>query len=376
MDTEKLVHWTQVFGCYPTPQTEKFEADPQIQFFLDGPVCDALRVYGLSWRQDAMGGIIVEIMSSESGPSLMLMAYAMTHPANRMSDPFSGQLSEDRRRIRGRGLAEQKGALAAAIAATAAAVELPFKGKLTLAISAAGETGRHDAARAVLDAVGNVPDAAIICIGTSGKLALGNKGRLDVEITVKGRAAHSSTPAAGVDAIAGARRVMDQVLALDIGQNAHPGLGKATLAQTSIRSWPEATHTIQDEVRLVFDRRLLPGDDVEEIYASIVSAAELPEPWSVHCSRGPHMYPAEISPDGRLARAVAEGCARQGIATAETFYSSGALDAGLFTQSGKEAAMWGPGDMSLWHSDEESIGVDKLTDGARGYAGLIASYLA
>jgi len=190
--------------------------------------------------------------------------------------------------------------------------DTPLRGRLTLAITSAGETGRHDAARAVLDAMDHVPDAAIIAIGTSGRLALANKGRIDVDVRVRGRAAHSSTPWAGIDAIAGARQVLDRVLALHVGTRHHPGLGRATLAATAIRSWPEATHTIQDEVLLTFDRRLLPGDDPQEAFAAIAAAADIGEPWRTETVRGPHMFPAEIAADGPLASAIWQGCLAQG----------------------------------------------------------------
>jgi acetylornithine deacetylase len=315
-------------------------------------------------------------MGPQGGPSLMLMAYAMTHPANRMTDPFGAKLVEGGTRLRGRGVAEQKGALAAALAAVAAVKDRALGGRLVLAITSAGETGRHDAAASVLDALGYLPSMTVIVVGTSGRIALANKGRIDVEVSVRGRAAHSSTPSAGIDAIAGARRVLDRVLALDVSSRTHPGLGEATLAATSIRSWPEATHTIQDEVQLVFDRRLLPGDDPEAAFAAIARVADIGPPWEVACRRGPHMFPAEIAADGPLACAVAAGCAARGLPPPASFFSHGALDAGLMCARGQKAAMWGPGETALWHSDEESIALSDLRAGAEGYLGLIETVLA
>ncbi len=376
IDTDSLVRWTQAFARFPSEQTRLFEQDPQVQGFLAGPVVEALASHGLTWRRDAGGGLIVEVGNDREGPCLMLMGYAMTHPANRMKDAFSGALIDGGQRILGRGLAEQKGALAAAIAATAAASQLPLKGRLVLAVTPAGETGRHDAAQATLSALERAPDMAVIAIGTSGRLALGNKGRIDIDIVVKGRSSHSSTPDAGVDAIEGARRVLEQLAVLNAAAADHPQFGKASLVPTSIRSWPEATHTIQDEVRLEFDRRLLPGEDVDLAFETVSKAAQLPAPWSVSVTRAAHMFPAEIQPSGELARAIAKGCRAQDLAEPQTFHSYGALDAGLFCHAGKEAAMWGPGRMDMWHSDNESIGTDELLHGAKGYLGLIQQYLA
>jgi acetylornithine deacetylase len=374
VEPARLTDWARRLVAAPSPQTTLFEREPDVQAFLAGPVVALLDEIGLPHRRDDMGSVIVEI-GPQGGPSLMLMAYAMTHPANRMADPFGATLVDGGTRLRGRGVAEQKGALAAALAAVAAVKDRGLGGRLVLAVTSAGETGRHDAAASVLDALGYLPDMTVIVVGTSGRLALANKGRIDVEVTVRGRAAHSSTPKAGIDAIAGARRVLDRVLALDLGGRAHPGLGEATLAATLIRSWPEATHTIQDEVRLVFDRRLLPGDDPEAAFAAIARAADIGPPWQVDCRRGPHMFPAEIAADGPLARAVAAGCAARGLPPPAPFFSHGALDAGLLCAKGVEAAMWGPGETALWHSDEESIALSDLRAGAEGYLGLIETVL-
>ena len=71
-------------------------------------------------------------------------------------------------------------------------------------------------------------------IGTTGRVALANKGRIDVIVTVRGKAAHSSTPWVGVNAIEGARRVLDRVWRRRCRrQRAMPGLGQATLTPTA-----------------------------------------------------------------------------------------------------------------------------------------------
>src|SRR5262249_34114 len=209
------------------------------------------------------------------------------------------------RRSRRRGGGEQKGALAGGLGAVKTAADrLPLRGRLVFTVSTAGETGRHDAAISICDALGFSPKLAVIVIGTTSRVTLANKGRIDAIVTVRGKASHSSTPWVGVNAIDGARRVLDRVMAVEVGGNKHAGLGQATLTPTSMRSWPEATHTVQDEVRLVFDRRLLPGDDPQPAFAAIATAADIGEPWQVKTEFGPFMHPAEIAPDGQFMRAV------------------------------------------------------------------------
>ena len=74
-------------------------------------------------------------------------------------------------------------------------------------------------------------------------------------------------------------------------------------------------------------------------------------------------------------RAIAGGCRRKGLPPPATFYSHGALDAGFFCARGGEGAMWGPGAIEQWHSDDERVAVADLVTGASNYLGLIEEYL-
>lgn len=371
-----LVEWTQRFVRFASPQTERFEAEPAVQAFIAdvGALLDELKV---PCRRDGMGSLIAEL-GPGGGRSAVLMAYAMTHPASNMSDPYAGEIVaiDGQAAIRGRGVSEQKASLAAALAASLAAHRSGrLKGRLVFAVSSAGETGRHDAARSILGNLQTHPTAAVIVIGTTGQVSLANKGRIDVLVVVHGRAAHSSTPWRGLDALKGAREVMRRLESLDLGGREHPGLGTATLTPTSIRSFPNATHTIQSEVHLTYDRRLLPGDEPEEALAQIAAAVEDVEPWRVEVKLGPIMFPSEIAPDAALVDSIRRGHRNAGLAAPSIFYSHGSLDAGLFWKEGIEATMWGPGAMDQWHSDNEYVLISDLMNGARAYDAFIRDYL-
>jgi acetylornithine deacetylase len=220
VSTKDIVGWTRAFVRHPSPQTECFEHEPQVQSFISEQVVPVVQSLGLPWRRDPMGNLLVELGPERADKSLMLMAYAMTHPANRMPNPYAGELIEDAvgAHVRGRGVSEQKGSLAAALAAVKTAADrLALRGRLVFTVSTAGETGRHDAAISICDALGFAPSLAVIVIGTTNRVALANKGRVDVIVTVRGRASHSSTPWVGVNAIEGARRVLERVMAVDVG---------------------------------------------------------------------------------------------------------------------------------------------------------------
>jgi acetylornithine deacetylase len=90
--TKHIVEWTQAFVRHPSPQTERFEHEPQVQSFIGERVVPLVQELGLRWRRDAMGNLLVELGPERADRSLMLMAYAMTHPANRMPNPYAGEL--------------------------------------------------------------------------------------------------------------------------------------------------------------------------------------------------------------------------------------------------------------------------------------------
>ena len=377
-DRSTLIAWAQKFARYPSQQTALFEQEPEIQGFIADCVMPLVHDLGLPTRRDRMGNLLVELGPQNTDKSLMLMAYAMTHPAAAMKDPFAGELIEtpEGQAVRGRGISEQKGSLASALAATLAAHRAgSLKGRLILTVSTAGETGRHDAAEAMIEALGFVPRLGIIVIGTTSRISLGNKGRLDVLVKISGKAAHSSTPWAGVSAIEGLRQVLDQLATFTPSGAPHAGLGLPTLTPTFVETRPRATHTVQGEAVLTLDRRLLPGQSPEMALAEIRNAISLPEPWRLAVEPGPYMYPAEIKPDGALVSAVTRGAIASGRKAPPHFWSHGALDAGYLCHIGCEAAMWGPGPMDSWHSNEESILASDLVDGAAAYAALIRDYL-
>src|SRR5699024_696462 len=103
-----IVAWTRRFVRHPSPQTDRFEAEPPVQGFIADCVMPLARELGLRARRDRMGSLIVEIGPRRAGRSLMLMAYAMTHPAAAMTDPWAGELLDgpDGPMVRGRGVSE------------------------------------------------------------------------------------------------------------------------------------------------------------------------------------------------------------------------------------------------------------------------------
>ncbi len=377
-NAERLLDHLAALTRVPSPQTERFESDPQVQAFIRDHVRPRVERLGFGEGTiDGMGNYLFRAGPQEP-LAVLFVAYAMTHPAGSMRDPFSGKVVDeapygiDGPCVWGRGVCEQKGCLAAMLEALEMIKDRDdtFLQGLVFAVSTAGETGRHDSIARILEGFSSAPRLAVVGIGTANRLCLANKGRLDVHITVRGKASHSSMPWDGRDAIEGMRRVMDRLDAISLAGE-HPHLGRPTLTKTHIRSGPDATHTVQEVCELTLDRRLLPGDDPDAAFNQIAEAVKGIEGCQVEVRRGAFMYPAELPLDSRLARAIHSASQHVRGRDVDVFYSHASLDAGYLQRHGIEAAMWGPGDLRFAHTDAEVISIREVEEAAKMYAALI-----
>jgi acetylornithine deacetylase/succinyl-diaminopimelate desuccinylase-like protein len=374
LSTDHLTALLKRFVAFPSQQSELHESDPAVKSFIRECAAPLLDQMGASYRYDDMGNLILEAGPKGTGRSILFVGYAMTHPGAAMSDPFKPTVIETPKgpAVRGRGVAEQKTALAALFGALGSVLaENRLEGRLTIAITTAGETGRHDAIESVMRNLNEAPQSAVVCIGTDNRIAIGNKGRVDFDVTVHGKTSHSSAPWNGINAITGARHLLEKAQMFDLGISDHPAFGPATLTPTAIESFPKATHTVPDAVKVTFDRRLLPGESPEAAYEAIVSRLSIQAPWSLSFKRGPIMYPNELALDGPFFAQLRSAFAAAGQGEPRSFPCSFALDAGYLSRNGIEAVMLGPGEVDQFHSNEEQVLVSDLVGMANVYYQLV-----
>ena len=203
---------------HASPQTALLEAEPQVLALIRDVIKPELRAgRASSVASMSMGNLILRINGREPRAiGLMLVGYAMNAAPSTMQNPYSGEIVDgapyklDGECVWGRGACEQKGSLAAMMAAIRFHRRQQGRtaGDLYFVVSTAGETGRHDSLAHVLDH-GNV-EADWCIIDGPPEIQLGNKGRVDVLVTVRGKQAHSSRPWEGINAIEGAMKVLEQ----------------------------------------------------------------------------------------------------------------------------------------------------------------------
>jgi acetylornithine deacetylase/succinyl-diaminopimelate desuccinylase-like protein len=376
----------------PSPQTDKFESEPLLTAFIRNAVEPRLREMGITdIRYDKMNNLIATYGENTSGKSLMLISNAMNQPQSTMVNAYDGDVVDGAQYdlpgevVLGKGASEQKGTMAAMLHAmeTIIASDLPINGQLVFLCCVSGETGRHDAITSVVEGEGVRADMAILG-GTSLKLTLGNRGRIDTFIKVKGSPGHSSAPDRAGNAITGAREIIDRLEDQLELTGEHPALGKPSFAVNHIRSFPDSTHTIQGECEITLDRRLLPGDDPhakwQDIRDIVMQVDGMEDPasglkWHVEMTEGPFMYPSLVEMDSPIVEAVCDAAEEMLGVPPETFYTTTAFDQGYLNHVGIPCANYGSGEDRFAHTDDDCSSVDRTRDTAKVFAYMIADYL-
>ena len=377
----------------PSPQTALLEDEPLLKQFIRTAIEPRLRAMGIAdIRYDAMGNLIATYGAGTSGKSLMIVGNAMNQPAATMPNPYSGDVVDGAKyglpgeAVMGKGASEQKANLAAMLHAleTVIASGTPIAGKLIFLCCLSGETGKHDAIKSVIEGAGVRADLAVIG-GTNLKITLGNRGRIDVHVTVKGSPCHSSRPWDGANAITGATEAIRLLLAKVKLDKTHPQLGRQTLTVNHIRSFPDSTHTVQERCEFTLDRRLLPGEDPNAAFAEIeriareVEAFEDPvsrKRFAVEVRMGAYMYPSLVTTESPVVQALLRATRVMLGQEADTYFSPAAFDQGYLNHVGIPTANYGAGENQYAHTDFDIASVERTADAARVFAFMVLDHLA
>lgn len=203
-------------------------------------------------------------------------------------------------------------------------------------------------------------DAAVVAEPTEFKCVIASKGVLRWRIRTRGKAAHSSKPHLGINAITAMSRV---VLALQedherLQKSAHPLLGPATCNVGVIHGGVQVNF-VPDEAVIEIDRRLLPGEDVEPVlahYQSLLDALMKRYPDVIAEMEKPMLQDWSFQTDAnaslvQLARDVLRGMNRDDGVCGVPFGS----DASKFSRLGIPTILFGPGSIDQAHAAVEYV---------------------
>jgi acetylornithine deacetylase len=302
---------------------------------------------------------LVVRLPNPGAPRLLIVAHMDTVSGRGMRDPFSGELRDGV--IFGRGACDDKGPLAAGLSAVldlhrelgvAPAYDITFAGTVDEECSMSGATQ--------LAAALDDWDLCIALEPTNLQIIRAHKGVYRCRVTTRGKAAHSSHPDQGVNAITAMLPILADLerLGAELRRRTDPDLGRASLAITKIQGGASA-NTIPDCCEVVVDLRLLPKMEIEAMSRLLKKwVGERGEVEAIHCCDG-----IETSMDNPLIESlmasITAGGGDPGPITA-----SFATDCSRLHHKGP-AIVWGPGDIHQAHQAIEYITVAQLEQAYR-----------
>ena len=332
----------------PAGQTQILPGDPRIVRAVDETIAPIIEALGPDEVRRHELGDVAARFGPESEDGLLLQTYIVSQHANLMDDPHGARIVDGAEYglvpgpcAVGQGATQNKGPMASAFAAVRAR-PAELARPVWLVVNTEGMSS-HAGSRRVLDELGVRAAWGIVAFGTDLRVSLGNRGRVDVEVTVAGTSSHSSQPWLGTNPIEGAADVIRALRSIPT-VDPHPDLGPVTITPYGIWCFPVAPHTIPERVTIVVDRRLLPGgsagDAVAEIREHLIK--ELPDT-TVVVEPGVSMLPAAVDPNAPIVTSLLEGIERVTGRPGETFWSLNAFDAGYACAKGISTPMFGPG---------------------------------
>ena len=318
-------------------------------------------------------------LSPEDGGELLLLdSHQDTVPVDGMTiEPFAPEIRDGR--LYGRGSCDTKGGMAAALAAVSRLAEQRPRGMPTVLIVFSvneeyGFTGALAAAELCLGAapgriVPRRPDAAVVVEPTGLEVVVAHKGMVRWRCSTRGRAAHSSQPEAGENAIYRMAPVLSAIegYARDVvGSLAtHPICGPATLSVGTIRGGV-SVNTVPDRCTIEFDRRVPPGEDPDEAWQQLIDhLAEAGGPDLPVEHEPPYLVGPPLSDEhnaaaaerlGKAVREVTGECRQVGVP-----YGT---DAPHFAAVGIPTVVFGPGRLAQAHTEDEWIELGEVEQAA------------
>jgi acetylornithine deacetylase/succinyl-diaminopimelate desuccinylase-like protein len=329
----------------PPGQTEIRPGDPAIAAVVSDVVLPRIEELGPDEIRRHPDGDVAARFGPKGDRGLLLQTYIVSQHANMMEPGKAGTVIPGdgplRATVLGQGASQNKGAMAAALTALRARPE-DLDQPVWLTVNTEGKSS-HDGSRRILDDLGVTAASGILVTGTDLRVSLGNRGRVDVNLTVEGKSSHSSQPWLGANPIEDAADVVRCLRTLPLPDR-HPVFGPVSATPYQFACHPVSPHTIPAQVRLVIDRRLLPGESPEGAVEDLRShlTAALPEA-RLRIETGEVMLPALVPEDAPVVSALRDGLKARGRTGDLTMWSMNTFDAGYACSKGIPTVMFGPG---------------------------------
>jgi len=291
-------------------------------------------------------------------------------------DPFDPHIEDGR--LYGRGSADMKGGIAAAVCALAV---LERAGRtpgcdVVFHLVADEERGGRFGTGTLLERGLIEGDACLVPEPTDLQLCVAERGLFQAYVTVHGRPGHGSRPREGISAIEHGAQLVLALHAADFGGPDHPLLGRPS-ANIGTINGGDAFNTVAQTCVIGVDRRVLPGATAASTEAEIrarIDAAGV-EGLRYELEMDTFGEASEMPGDDPWVKQVGDAVSRATGNQPGIIGMSFTTDARFVrNQAGIPTVVCGPGAVEQAHGNDEWVAVDRLIDATVAYAELLADF--
>jgi succinyl-diaminopimelate desuccinylase len=330
-----------------------------------------------SWGQNR-ANLTAQITSSGQKGGLLFVCHLDVVAAGQegwMYPAFAGV--ENGGKIYGRGSVDMKGGIAAAVTAIREIVDSAVKleGDIIFFAAAGEETDSCGTKRFISNFNNKLPKIAGVVVSepTDFEVVTAHRGLLWLKVKTCGKAAHSSTPELGVNAIASMKILLDELDNYKVRFGPHKRLGGCSMSVNTITGGKEI-NVVPGQCCVGIDIRTLPGQqfkeiisDFEKIFAKLKQKNSQFEA-SISVMREVGALETDLSCDF-----VKDFCSAVGAS--ETKAVGFATDGPHFASLGAPVVIFGPGKPQLAHKPDEYIDLADVEKAVEYYKNIILKFL-
>ena len=384
VDRDDVLAMAQELVAIPSPSGE----ERAVMDFVSGWCAKRMIDHQVVAKDPERPNVVISIGDPTAGPTIVMNGHLDTVPVSDAaaweSGPYEPRLSDDGKRLFGRGSGDMKSSTGVMIYLMGLLKDAPLRGCLQAHVVSDEELSGNFGTIFLLDEIqaGRLAKPDYCLIGEKSDLKVRNaeRGILGMEVTFLGRASHTAAArATGINAIAKAAK---GVLALEQDLDRfHPAVGKPVISVNTIQAGV-AHNVVPGECTISIDRRLVPGETKESVVAEVRAALDgvaTDDPdFKYDLTVDPHgdFIEANITEeDSPLVAALQESVRTVMKQEPEFFVAwAGATDGRFYRRAGIDTAGFGPGGERA-HGANECVYVDDLITQARVYAETIARLL-
>jgi len=327
--------------------------------------------------QPGRPNVFGRLRGKQGRSALMLAGYMDTARTTGYPEAYDVKVADGR--MYGRGACDMKAALAAYLAVVRALRDAGTRLDGDLIVCGIVDEEYQMLGSKAIGQAGRMADQGIIGEPTHLAVCPANKGRVSTKIVTRGRAAHSSVPEKGINAIDKMAQVIQAFSDYNgelLGRTPHPLCGHGRFTPGVIRGGVQV-NMVPDLCELEVDRRTLPGESRESVYAELharIRRAAEGDPDFVYEITAPTwlIAPNDISPAEPVVAALR--AAHQGIfgrdPGVEAFVAGS--DAPYM---GFPTVICGPGGIAQAHTTCEFVDLGEVADAARLYLHAVLQLL-